>query len=287
MHGFGHQKDSPGNVPRKIASLMTSDRYTDQPLQWASSVVRSLGMSEGVLIRLLSSAPMLESATLQILGDSEVRDAGTALKRFGYNQVWRAALKACYYGFTLKSVREPSIGPTLFAATAAAVADTAAWIAERHIVDPNEAFSVSLWSDCGLVAAMYAFPDVYATAYSRAIPRPLTRLESDAFGFDHQLVGSCVMRLYKFPQPFIDHCGRHELDLLDLNLEEKLVRAARTAVESVGGWHHPKDKTPELSTGVLAAALLRETDREALADFARTSLGSSMRLLMSVQKKSA
>ncbi len=244
-------------------------------------------MSHGVLQRVLCSVPSLESGTLHVLQDPELYDVVSAVKKLGFDPVWRASLKACYFNLVMKAVRNSTLGPAHFAATGAAAADTAAWIAERHIVNPNEAFSLALWSECGLVASIYAFPDVYSAMFAQPGNRTISDLEREAFGFDHQLVGACVMRLYKFPKPFQDQCARHELDLLDLRLEEKLLRTATVAVATVGGWYHPKDAKPTLTAGVLAGALMREPDRDNLADFARSRLGDSMRLLATVQKKPA
>lgn len=291
MQSFGHQKNSPGNVPRKIASLLTSDRFTDQPLNWASSIVRTRGMSPGVLHRVLCASPVLESMTLHILNSetyesgSGFADSGHAIANLGFDLVWRAAQLSCYSSLVSAAVRTPSLSSVFLSATAVATAETAAWIAERHIVDPNESFSLALWSEVGLIGGMYVFPDAYAAMYEHAENRTIESLEKEAFGFDHQTVGSCIMRLFKFPSMYVAQCARHEIELLELNLEEKLIRAAVVSVASIGGWWHPKNSRPNLSASVLAGALLRDSDKEDLQNFARTSLGNAMRYLTLQRKK--
>lgn len=78
---------------------------------------------------------------------------------------------------------------------------TAARVIAKHVrgVDPEDAFTASLFQDIGVLACYVSMKDEYATLVRGEPHRSVCKVERDALGFDHTRVGSELAARWKLP----------------------------------------------------------------------------------------
>jgi hypothetical protein len=91
------------------------------------------------------------------------------------------------------------------------------------------------------------------------------------------MVGSSVLRIYKFPDEAVEQVAMHHHPSSSLDMVAKVVRAATVAVENEGGDSGLGPRPPKLDLPVLEGALLKPSDEAELRRRARASLEASLR----------
>jgi hypothetical protein len=179
---------------------------------------------------------------------------------------------AAWADFVTVSIRKTSLRPSLVYGTSWAVAETAFWVAGKHILDQDDALVSALCLDAGLVALMYALPDVY-TAYAAAREKkPVEQFEREAFGFNHESVGSAVLRAFKFSEEAAQESNFHHAPHHTLGMTGKVLRAALVAVGEAGGDFGIGSPVGVLDRQVMEGALLRPEHEDRLRQVASASL---------------
>lgn len=264
---------------QRIAENVHKIERAELALTRASSIVKAKGLSAPVVERVIASNPRTTGYSLKILeaglcGEegAEFESVRHATAQVGIKLVWRAAVLGSYLDLAGALLATTKLDPTPFCASAWSAGETAAWLSERHIVDPCDAFACAVLSDVGLLALVFALPDVYSALPGSPTAGPLVEFEQSALALDHQLVGQLLLGMYRFPPEFAEFAASHHGDPLELKTEAKLTLAAVRAVEAAGGdcglGAHPGD----LSQAVLEGALLKPEDRDELLEIAAGAL---------------
>ena len=155
-----------------------------------------------------------------------------------------------------------------FCASAWAAGETAAWLSEKHIVDPCDAFASAVLLDVGLLALVFSLPDVYSALQRAQSASTLVEFEQSALSLDHQAVSQHLLKMYRFPPEFAEFAAGHHGDPLNLKMEAKVTLAAIRAVEGAGGDCGLCTPAGELSQAVLEGALLKPQDSDKLLGIA-------------------
>jgi hypothetical protein len=283
MPGSRLPDEGSGAMPRKVAELLRSDESVEASLSRVSSLVRARGLGPRVLERILLSSPTVCSDTLRLLEHGACGEEGRrwntvtdAVNGPDPASAWRAGVMASWADFVTVSVRKTSLKPPLVFGTGWAVAETAFWVAGKHILDPDEAFVSALCLDAGLVALMYALPDVYAAYAGAKEKKPVEHFEREAFGFNHESVGCAVLRAFKFSEDTALEANFHHAPHHTLGMTGKVLRAALTAVGEAGGDFGIGSPVDPLDRQVMEGALLRPEHETTLRLTAQTSLSRAV-----------
>jgi hypothetical protein len=266
-------------MPRKVAEMLRSDEVVCAALTRASALVRSRGLGSRVVERILLSSPTVCADTLRLAsqgvcgGEGQTfRNVTDAVNGPDLHGVWRAGVLASWAEFVSSAISRTALKPQRVYGTGWANAETAFWAAGKHIIDKDDAFLTALFMDTGLVALMYALPEVY-TAFSTAkVARPIEDFELEAFGFNHEDVSSSALKLFKFPEEMAEEARTHHAPLLSLGMTGKVLRAAVVAVSQAGGDFGLGSEPFALDRSVLEGALLRPEHEEELRSVAAHSL---------------
>jgi hypothetical protein len=266
-------------MPRKVAELLRSDESVEAALSRVSSLVRARGLGPRVVERMLLSSPSVCTDTLRILEQGVCGEDGRtwntvtdAVNGPDLQTTWRAGVLAAWAEFVTCAIRRTSLKPALVYGTSWALAETAFWVAGKHILDPDEAFVSALCLDAGLVALMFALPDVY-TAYAAAKEKkPVEQFEREAFGFNHESVGCAVLRAFKFSEETAQEANFHHAPHHTLGMTGKVLRAAFAATADAGGDFGIGTGTGPVDRQVMEGALLRPEHEEPLHRVAQRSL---------------
>ncbi|HXH62049.1 MAG TPA: HDOD domain-containing protein [Fimbriimonadaceae bacterium] len=271
-------------MPRKVACLLQSDRYVDQALVRASGVVRSRGLRGSVIGRIVGTNQHFSSLVLSVVNverrpGERHSNLDSAHAEIGDTGFWRAAVVASWIDVVVACTARASFSGAPMIATAWASAETAAWMTERHIVDADEAFVTALLAESGLAALTYALPDVYSALAANRTSRMIHEFEAESLGFDHGAVGEALLSLYGFPESIAEFARVHESNPLFMKMDQKLFRAALTAVAAVGGNMGFATATPDLDELTLEGALLKLSDKPEVLSYAADKLrvGLSLR----------
>ncbi len=266
-------------MPRKVADMLRSDEVVNAALTRASALVRSRGLGSRVVERILLSSPIVCADTLKLAAQgvcggpgqtfSSVTDAVNGPDLHG---VWRAGVLASWAEFVTVATSRTALNPRLVYGTGWANAETAYWAAGKHILDPDDTFLTALFVDTGLVALMYALPEVYAAFAAARESRPIDAFETEAFGFSHEAVGSAALRMFKFPEETALEASSHHAPLLSLGMSGKVLRAAMVAVGHAGGDFGLGTRPDPLDQRVLEGALLKPEHEPELRAVAVKSL---------------
>ena len=267
---------------QKVAENVLKNERAESALSRASAIVKVKGLSTPVVERIIASNPRTSGYALKILEVGLCGEPGTehasvhdATDKVGIKIVWRAALLASYLDAAAALLSTSRLDPANFCASGWATAETAAWIGEKHIVDPCDAFASAALLDVGLLALVFALPDVYSALPGSASSNPLVEFEQSALGFDHQAVSELILKMYRFPAWYLELAAKHHGGPLELNMEAKVVLAAARAVETAGGDCGLSVTAGELSQAVTEGALLKPEDREELLSVAAESLAKA------------
>ena len=284
MSGSRLPDEGPGFLPKKVAELLRSDVRVAASLERASSLVRTLGLSARVIDRMLVGSPDVTGDTLAILARGVCERPGfvrrSVLEAFAGDSALdggEAALVAVFADYARSALSRSGIDPRPVVATAWATAETAHWLARRHIVDPEEAFVTALFMDTGLVAMMYTLPEVYLAFAQSSDARSVLQFEQESLGFDHQEVGSAVLLRFKFPEPLAQFAALHHLPSLEQDMVGKVLHAASVAVGSVGGDFGLSTVAPEMDAQTLESALIKPSDGGQVRDYASARLEAALR----------
>ncbi len=276
MPGSRLPEDGSGAMPRKVAELLRADENVHASLSRVSSLVRSRGLNARVLERIIVGSPDGSPLTLKILGRGQCDEAPSSAARLSdalaasdLTKTWRAALVAAYIDFVHTTVSKTGLLTDRVWGTAWATAEMAHWVARKHVVDPEEAFVAGLLLDIGLVALVYALPEVYSAYASSTDNRPVEIFELESFGFDHTSVGVAVLRAFKFPDSTADIVASHHDPQRSLSMEGKVLRAAAVATESGGADFGLAKPAPSLDKATLEGALLKPEQAEHIQGVAR------------------
>lgn len=266
-------------MPRKVAELLRSDETVEAALSRVSSLVRAKGLGPRVLERILLSSPAVCADTLTLLEQGVCGEDGRSWNTISdavggpdLASVWRAGVLASWAEFVSVSIRKTSLKPSAVYGAGWAVAETAFWVAGKHILEPDEAFACALVLEAGLVSLMYALPDVY-TAYAGAKnKKPVEQFEREAFGFNHETVGCAVLRAFKFGEETAQEANFHHAPHHTLGMTGKVLRAAMVAVGEAGGDFGLGTPCGTIDRQALEGALLRPEHEEPLRNLAKKSL---------------
>ncbi len=267
--------EGDGAMPRKVAELLRSDESIDAALSRASALVRSRGLGSRVVERILLSSPSVCADTLKLAAQgvcgaprqsfANVTDAVNGRDLAG---VWRAGVLASWAEFVNVAVSKTSLRPNLVYGTGWANAETAFWAAGKHIIDPDDTFLAALFMDTGLVALMYALPEVYTALAAARDPRTTDQFEREAFGFNHEAVGCSALRIFKFAEEMGQEAATHHAPHLSLGMSGKVLRAAAVAVGQAGGDFGLGARPAPLDKQILEGALLRPEHEQELRSVA-------------------
>lgn len=281
-------------MPRKVAELLRSEEPIHESLMRLSSLVKVLGGNARMLERVVAGSaqgvPLTRGVLRQGICGEEGRsfpDFASALKELELNSVWRAALLAGLTEFVVESTSSSGISRSSIVATAWANAETARWVATKHVVDPDEAFVTALLLDIGLVAMVHSLPEVYSAFAKSGDNRPVELFEIQSLGFDHCAVGTSVLRTYKFPEDLVHQVLTHHSPSQNLDMFGKVLRAATVAVANEGGDSGLGSSPPKLDLPVLEGALLKTSDEAELRQRARASLEAALRFTSGTSNKAA
>lgn len=284
MSGSRLPDGSMGSMPRKVAELVRADENVHVSLARVSSLVRARGLSARVLERIIVASPTGADTTLRVMAQGLCGEPGKsydslaqALAAENLVPLWRAALIAGYIEFVQAAVERTGLNSTRLWGTSWAMAEMSHWVAERHVVDPDDAFVWGLLLDVGLVAMAYALPEVYAAYANSPDSRPAELFELESFGFDHATVGQDLLRVYKFSDTAIDLTASHHHPLRSLSMEGKVLRAAMVAVGAAGGDSGLGKPASPLDKAVLEGALLKPDQAEAVTATAKGYLLAALR----------
>lgn len=88
---------------------------------------------------------------------------------------------------------------------------TAARVIAQRVrgVDPEDAFTASLFQDIGMLACFVSLKDEYASLVGGVAHRSVCKIERDGLGFDHARVGSELAARWKLPAEIIDSIRYH------------------------------------------------------------------------------
>jgi HD-like signal output (HDOD) protein len=244
--------------------------------------------------RLVAATPQRAALTLAVLrigtcqeAGVDYPDLGTAIKSAPLGTLWRSGLLAAYIEFAVQAVEQTGIAALDVVPTAWATAETAWWVATKHVVDPDEAFMAGLFVDIGLLALIHSLPEVYAAVASRPDAQPIELFEVESFGFDHGAVGAALLRTYKFPADLTDTVLHHHDPSQSLDMFGKVLRAATVAVANEGGNSGIPSSPPRLDLPVLEGALLKPAQEAELRAKAQAGLGAAREMLGSVGLRAA
>jgi hypothetical protein len=198
-----------------------------------------------------------------------------ALNSDRHKLVCRACLIAAWTDFVFSCSGSTGVSPSKIVATSLATAETAYWLAGRHVIEPEDAFRAAVLVDTGLVAMVYVLPEVYSSLASTKLAQPLQEFELASFGFDHQAVGEATLRLYKFPDELADFAQIHHAPSIEQDLAGKVLKAATVAVGAVGGDFGFTGPPIELDRQTLEGALIKPADGPGVLDYASSRLSAA------------
>ena len=279
MPGSRLPDEGSGAMPRKVAELLRSHEEASGPLDRLSSLVRAKGLSPRVLETILHSSPGASETALVLVCQGvcgqEGREYASIQDAVGgkdADSVWRAAVMAFWAEFVVGALGKTQVDARRVWATGWAMGETAHWVAGKHILDQDETFVTALLLDSGLVALMYALPEVYTAMASSKPDVVLARFERDSFGFDHQAAGAAVLRQFRFAEEVAREAATHHTQHLSLSMTGKALRAATVAVGQVGGDFGLGGEHESLDKAILEGALLKPEHEAGLLEVARASL---------------
>lgn len=277
-------------LARKIALKTLEFESATSALERASALLRAKGLSGPVVERLLSSNPRAAELTLWVLRNGVAGTEGesfenlrSAVSAIGIDTVWRAALVANLVDYALLLLSAADAKMPDLVAQSWASAEMAFWLSDKHIVDPSDAFVQALFADVGVFALFFALPEVYKALARSDTQQPLAEFEQASLGIDHQHIGALILQDLKFPEKIVTFAEKHHKNALEMNMEEKLVKAAYVAVEVESCSAGLRTCAEELSLLILEAALLKESDVPELTSavqrfLTRTSVISTLEL---------
>ena len=282
MPGSRLPEDDHGFLPRKVAEMLQSDPQVHAALTRVSTLVRTIGLSPRVLERVMVSGNDVSDDVLALLSrglcDEEparFRSVREALDSDRHKGACRACLAAAWTDFVYLSAGSPGLSPSMIAATSLATAETAHWLAGRHVIEPDDAFTAAMLVDVGLVAMVYVLPDVYRTLAATRLSQPLQDFEQSSLGFDHQAVAEATLRLYKFPDEVAGFALNHHAPSIEQDLAGKVLKAATVAVEAVGGDFGFAGPAVELDQQTLEGALIKPSDGPVVLEYASSRLSAA------------
>jgi hypothetical protein len=283
MSGSRLPEDDYGFLPRKVADMLQSDPRVHAAFTRLSTLVRTTGLSPRVIDRVMAPGNDVSADVLALVSRGLCDDAPAnfkslleALNSDRHKVVCRACLMAAWMDFVVQSTGKSGVSSSKIVATSLATAETAHWLAGRHVIEPEEAFRAAVLVDAGLVAMVYVLPEVYSSLAASKLALPLQEFEMASFGFDHQAVGEAALRLYKFPDEVADFAHNHHAPSIEQDLAGKVLKAATVAVGAVGGDFGFSGPPIELDRQTLEGALIKPADGQGVLDYASSRLSAAL-----------
>lgn len=285
MPGTRLPRDDVEVLAQKITRKTLECEPAVPALQRASSLIRARGLSDQVVERILTTNHNVAGLTLKVIEIGVAGSSGakydsirSAVKAVGIDTVWHAALIVNLTEFAATLLKEAGVDSRGFVAPSLACAETAHWLSARHIIEPSDAFTRALFADVGLFVMIFALPEVYLAMANSATQEPQYVLEQTFLGLDHQQIGALVLDTLKFPDTVVSFAAKHHADPYELNLEEKLVKAAYVVVEAESSAAGLNTGVEGMSVPVLDGAMLDESDLPELISVASGFLTRATKL---------
>ena len=259
---------------RQLADELT--RLPAQPLT-AMRIMRlgeGADMSVGELGRIVEADPILSARVIRLANapyygfSGRITSASRAVVLLGFDTVRALALgaSASLMDYDL------DLGPDGLWTHNVATAAASAVVARRLGVAAQDAFSVGLLKDVGMLLLHRRNPSLYVQVlqqYGRNIDE-LNRAELQAFDLTHSAAGAGALEAWGFPQAFVHavSCHHQPLDRVVGTLA-RIVHAGQSLALTAYPWElHPPAAEPAevlqklgLSPG-LRTSLLREVESE-------------------------
>lgn len=259
---------------RQLADELT--RLPAQPLT-AMRIMRlgeGTDMSVGELGRIVEADPILSARVIRLANapyygfSGRITSASRAVVLLGFDTVRALALGAS----TSLMDYDLDLGPDGLWTHNVATAAASAVVARRLGVAPQDAFSVGLLKDVGVLLLHRRDPGLYVQIlqrYGRNIDE-LSRAEMAAFDLTHASAGAGALEAWGFPQAFVHavSCHHQPMDRVVGTLA-RIVHAGQSLALTAYPWElHPPAAEPAellqklgLSPG-LRTSLLREVESE-------------------------
>jgi two-component system cell cycle response regulator len=184
---------SPSGIALAIMQMVQKDDTTVQKL--AATVKGDPALTARILSFVNSAAfgahrPIASIYdAVQMMGMHAVRNFALGLSLVGNNRTGKC-VSFDYDAYWMKSL-----------AMAVAIA---AITARERTLSPEEAFTLGLLSDIGLLALATVWPDVFAECLRSAQGDQLLKLENDRFGVDHKGLTLMLLHDWGLPDIFLD-----------------------------------------------------------------------------------
>ena len=179
------------------------------PPQAAARIVQACGdpdVSAQALSRIVASDPILTAEILRTVNSAffglarEVKSAAHAVAVLG-NRVLRNLALCLAVRDALKPDAIPGFDMLTYWEDALRRAVGAKLIAKQVGFDPDEAFTIGLLQDFGMLAMIFAMPDLAAhwPQLRPALPEDRRRMEHKIFGITHDKVGLMLAKTWSLP----------------------------------------------------------------------------------------
>jgi HD-like signal output (HDOD) protein len=220
---------APALLPRLNAVLANPDAGVDE----IEAVLRVDPVLTSATIRLANSAFFASS-------HAAVENVGEAVMRLGLREVYRLAALALAGRWMTLAVDGYRWEPGDFFRASLVTAIAAEVLAdETEGVHPRQAYTAGLVAEIGKLAVAYSCGESFAAIRERqrAAGCPWIEAEQAVLGFNHAIVGSTLLRQWKFPEPFAS-VAQHNPPGPDLPAEHRAlaahVHAAKYIASSLG-----------------------------------------------------